>query len=275
MQITKKRLKQIIREELEIINEQPMDVPFRGDSSVIAHQQRPKAVKDADEDAAQPLVDTLDDVYNMAKDAVGDFVDTILDNPDTMNALSLGAKVVGAGLTLFPEPATTAVGLSILKGSSAFDVAAAAGYASEGDRNEAIFSVMSALLFANAKNAQQFYRSASKLRNKLRNLRNNTSIFYLLKKGTPSWAWAGAALSLEAAISAAKQAVEEIEDATPNIAQEDEEVVGTGIDDAAATALRGYSRAAVSQSLRSLRSFTVDAQEIKDTIEQISSAVEQ
>jgi hypothetical protein len=273
MKITRSHLRRIIREELGIINEQPMDGPLRGDPSVIAYQHRPQAVKDSDARAAQAIDDMLSDLPGYK--AVQDFVDTILDNPDTMNALSLGAKVVGAGLTLFPEPTTTAAGLSILKGSSAFDVAAAAGYASEGDRNETIFSVMSALLFANAKNAQQFYRSASKLRNNLRNLRNNPSIFYLLKKGTPSWAWAGAALTLEAVINAAEKVVEEIEDATSNIAQEDEEAVGTGIDDAAATALRGYSRAAVSQSLRSLRSFTVDAQEIKDTIEQISSAVKQ
>ena len=194
MRISKKRLRQIIQEELRIINEQIMDVPLRGDPSVIARQHRPQSVKDSDARAAQDL-----------EDAVDDFLDALAENADLMDGLSLAAKGVGIGLVAFPEPSTTAAGMAILKGSTALDALAAIGYTRQEDYNAAAFSALGAVASARAGDVMKFYKQLVRLRNKVS---KNKPILYLLKKKAPAWAWVGITLSMETSLQTAEAGLE-------------------------------------------------------------------
>jgi hypothetical protein len=205
MRITKKRLRQIIQEELRIINEQT-DVPLRGDPGVVAYQNRPRSVKAADDRAAKALGDALSDA---ALDAVDDFRNTVLSNPEVVSGASLLAKGVGLGLVATANPVTTAAGMTIINASSWLDGWAALGYLNQEDYNAAAFSALGAKLKVNQATAEKFYRQVTRMRNELS---KNPTIFWLVRKRAPAWAWIGASATLEATLQSAEAALESEED---------------------------------------------------------------
>ena len=139
------------------------------------------AVSEAIEGAKEVGRD-IQTLYNLGIDKIEESsrkaLSAILDNPDVLNALSLITKIGAAGAMAFPEPATTAAGLAVLKGSAAFDILAAIGYFNKGENISGWASIVSAVVTVPAGLVYQAYKGLMLLK--------SSGSFVILAKAAPA-----------------------------------------------------------------------------------------
>ena len=100
------------------------------------------------------LVANLDDcLYKEA--GIIDFIKEYASNPQVLEYVSLGLKIVGAIATIFPP--TTAAGPAIVKATSLLDFAAAAQYYKSGQYLSCIFNILSGILAVPSGALNKFY----------------------------------------------------------------------------------------------------------------------
>lgn len=99
------------------------------------------------------VIDLRDGLYKEA--GIIESIKEYASNPAVLEYVSLGAKIAGAIMTIFP--ATSAAGPSIVRAASLLDFAAAAQYYKAGQTMSCVFNILSGILSVPSATLNKFY----------------------------------------------------------------------------------------------------------------------
>lgn len=162
-------------------------------------------VKEVGKDVKSLVNMGLDEAEKAAKEAAR----AILKNPDVLNALSLFTKIGAAGAMAFPEPATTAAGIAVLKGSGVLDLLAAIGYFNKGENISGWSSIISAVVTVPAGVIYKAYKGIMILK--------SSGSMVLLRKAAPVSMVSAVIVGLEIMIEVIENGLNQIADASSSV----------------------------------------------------------